>query len=268
MRIAGVNVIKKITKAMKMVAAARVKKSQENLEQARRHVASMEKVWPDPDTSKETKDSRGNYGLVAVTSDRGLCGAVNTSIVREVKARMNADPDYRPSLITIGEKGRAGLDRLWGSLYVLNITDQGKLKKMSFKNSSEVADVIMSTNLDSGQILYNRFKNLLSYFSVTIPFQSLKRSMETSTLSTEYELEGPDDMLENLYAFRLATRIHYIMAEQETCEISSRMNAMSNSSKNAGEVIDRLTIRCNRQRQARITTELCEIIGGMESMKA
>jgi len=268
MRIAGVNVIKKITKAMKMVAAARVKKSQDALEHARRFWGPMEAVWADPDSKDAKVSDRGNCGLIAVTADRGLCGAVNNSIVRDVKARMVADRDYRPSLITIGEKSRSGLDRLWGSLFLVNIFDQGKLKKMTFRNSCEVADVIMAQPLDSGVFVYNKFKNMLSYFAVTVPFQSQKRALETTTLSTDYELEGSDDLLENLYAFRLACRIYYIMAEQETCELSSRMSAMGNSAKNAGDVIDRLTIKCNRQRQARITTELCEIIGGMESLKA
>jgi len=267
LRIAGVNVIKKITKAMKMVAAARVKKSQDALEHARRHVQSLETVWPDPDPSKESKDQRGNYALIPITSDKGLCGAVNTSIVREVKARLNSDPEYRPALVTVGEKARVGLERLWGSLFQLNITDQAKLKKMSFRNCAEVADLILAQPIDSGLILYNKFKNLLSYFAVTVPYQSTRRALETTTLANDYELEGSDDLLENLYAFRLATRISYIMAEQETCEISSRMAAMGNSAKNAGDVIDRLLLKCNRQRQARITTELCEIIGGMEGLK-
>ena len=89
----------------------------------------------------------------------------------------------------------------------------------------------MSQPLDSGVIVYNKFKNLLSYYAVTVPYLSTKRALETTTLSTDYELEGSDDLLENLYAFRLATRIYYIMAEQETCEISSRMSAMGNSAK-------------------------------------
>jgi ATP synthase F1 gamma subunit len=265
---ASVNVIKKITKAMKMVAAARVKRSQDALEHARRFVAPMESVWPDPDTKGDTKESKGNYGLVAVTADRGLCGAVNNSIVREVKSRLNTDSTYRPAIITIGEKCRSGLDRIWGSLFLLNINDQVKLKRMTFRNCSEVADLILTQPLDSGVFLYNKFKNLLSYYPVTAPFLSMKRALETTTLSTDYELEGPDDMLENLHAFRMATRIYYIMAEQDTCELSSRMNAMGNSSKNASEVIERLQLRINRTRQARITTELCEIIGGMEGLKA
>lgn len=268
MRMASVNVIKKITKAMKMVAAARVKRSQDALEHARRFVAPMEEVWPDVDPKLETKETKGNYGLVAVTADRGLCGAVNNSIVREVKSRLNSDTSYRPTIITIGEKCRSGLERVWGSLFLLNVSDQGKLKRMSFRNSSEVADLILTQPLDSGVLLYNKFKNLLSYYSVTMPFLSMKRALETTTLATDYELEGPDDMLENLHAFRMACRFHYIMAEQDTCELSSRMSAMGNSSKNAGDVIDRLQLRINRTRQARITTELCEIIGGMEGLKS
>jgi len=127
--------------------------------------------------------------------------------------------------------------------------------------------VILTQPLDTGSILFNKFRNLLSYEATTLSFASPKRALENTTLATDYEHEGPDDLLENLWSFRFAVRIYYIFAEQDTCELSSRMNAMGNSSKNAAEVIDRLQLRVNRQRQARITTELCEIIGGMEGLK-
>jgi ATP synthase F1 gamma subunit len=275
MRMVAVNNIKKITKAMKMVASAKLRKTQDALIVARNFVAPMNTLWPCEETivvnatdeakiiANEVKGKK--YLFVAITADRGLCGSVNSAIGRAGKNKLNiitkaADVD----ILLFGEKGRAAFERGFNRNFSLAVSDYTKLKKSTFTQAATLTSIFLSqTGYDVGEILYNRFKNLMTFDTVTQPIQPMKTLLEESKLYENYEVEGGEaDVLENLAEFRTAVRFFGLFAESETVELSQRVNAMSSSSKNAGEMLDSLRLKYNRGRQAKITTELIEIISG------
>jgi len=257
-----------------MVASAKLRKTQDALTVARTFVKPMNDLWPSDETvvvnatdeakviANEVKGKK--YLFVAITADRGLCGSVNSAIGRAGKNKLNiltksADVD----IVLFGEKGRAALERGFNKNFSLAISDYTKLKKSTFKNAATLSSVFLqSTEYEVGEILYNRFKNLMTFDTVSSPVLPTAKLLESTKLYEEYELEGEADVLENLAEFRTAVRFFGLFAESETVELSQRVNAMSSSSKNAGEMLDSLRLKYNRGRQAKITTELIEIISG------
>jgi len=278
-RMKAVNNIKKITRAMKMVAAAKLRRSQEALEVARAFAKSMNEMMPDVDTKKaaateaKTEEKKlANRALIGITSDRGLCGAVNSVVIRDIKGRLNTMSDAEkanpPSVVLYGEKGRIGLERGFGNYFAFAIAEQGKMKRNTFKQSLAMANLLTEYKFDDSLLIYNYFKSLLSYETRAVPWPSLETMVNASQNQLiEYEIEGDNDFWENFYDFRAAVRLYHFFAETETSELSSRMNAMGGSAKNAGEMLDALRLQYNRTRQARITTELIEIISGAVALE-
>jgi len=166
-------------------------------------------------------------------------------------------------IMLYGEKGRAAFERGFNRNFSLAVSDYTKLKKSTFKNAAVLSEFFLNnTEFDLGEIMYNRFKNLMTFDTVSSPVLPTAKLLEATKLYEEYELEGEADVLENLAEFRTAVRFFGLFAESETVELSQRVNAMSSSSKNAGEMLDSLRLKYNRGRQAKITTELIEIISG------
>jgi len=258
---------------MKMVAAAKLRRSQESLDQARDFSKSITAVWPDVEvkTVEEGKHIVANRALIGVTSDKGLCGAVNNVVIRSIKHRLNAlssaEREQPPAVITFGEKARAGLERLYKDFFSMTISEQSKNKRFNFKQAALVADELNELKLGDSVLIYNRFKNLLSYETRSIPWQSFETATSTPEVFQAYEVEGDNDFWRNFWEFRNAVRMYHFFAEAETSELSSRMNAMGGSAKNAGEMLDKLRLKYNRTRQARITTELIEIISGAVALE-
>jgi len=271
----AVNNIKKITRAMKMVAAAKLRRSQDALESARAFAQSMQQLYPEPkkgDSEAKTEEKKGaNRALIGITSDRGLCGAVNSVVIRDIKHRINALSEAEkaspPSIALFGEKARIGLERNFGQLFAFAVTEQGKVKRYTFKQALAMANVLSEAKFDDSILVYNYFKSLLTYETRAIPWPSLESTLNAQQQFVEYEIEGDNDFWENLYEFRMAVRLFHYFAETETSELSSRMNAMGGSAKNAGEMLDQLRLQYNRTRQARITTELIEIISGAVALE-
>jgi F-type H+-transporting ATPase subunit gamma len=273
-RMKAVNNIKKITRAMKMVAAAKLRRSQEALEQAREFSKAMTAIWPDPVKTAETKTEEkktANRALIGITSDRGLCGAVNAVVIRDIKGRLNALSDTDklnpPTVCLLGEKARIALERSFSQYFGFAVAEQSKLKRYTFKQAMAMANLLSEQKFDDSILVYNYFKSLLSYETRAIPWFSLETGLSNPNTFVEYEIEGDNDFWENLYEFRSSVRLFHFFAETETAELSSRMNAMGGSAKNAGEMLDRLRLMYNRTRQARITTELIEIISGAVALE-
>jgi len=271
-RMKAVNNIKKITKAMKMVAAAKLRRSQESLESARAFSQSLTQLIPDPKAGDAKDEKKGpNRAFVGITSDRGLCGAVNSVVIRDIKGRFNtmseADKAVPPTVCLFGEKARIALERNLGHYFSFAITEQSKLKRYTFKQALHLATILNDLKLDDSLLIYNYFKSLLTYETRAVPWPSLQTVLNSENQFVEYEIEGDNDFWENLYDFRTAVRLFHFFAETETSELSSRMNAMGGSAKNAGEMLDRLRLQYNRTRQARITTELIEIISGAVALE-
>jgi len=266
-RIKVVGNIKKITKAMKMVAAAKLRSVQNQLELVRNFQAGVTNVWPQTSPNVEPD----NTTLVLITSDRGLCGSINSAVAKQGRSLINEMVANKKnvSVVLIGDKGKQALERLYSRAFSLSVSESYKSKVMSFKQVAMVTDSVLEhVPADRYEFAYNRFKNLLSFETMrerNYSYAALTGAAGGANPLAKYEVEdggGYRDILRNLFEFRLGVRLFHLLQENATSEQSSRMNAMGNSSKNAGVMQDALKLLYNRTRQAKITTELIEIISG------
>merc|ERR1719189_224586 len=235
-----------------MVAAVKLRGSQNRLEVAREFSKDIEDVW-----KVESEDPEDL--VVAISSDKGLCGGVNSAIQRLVRDDVM---DGEQKIMLYGEKARPGLERLFADRFVLTLSDLGNNREVSFRNVGVLVDFWLAEKWNKSFLYYNYFKSMISYVTSKEEFASFEKS--TEDLSQFY----PYEVLENLYEFRIGCAFFHYLCENDTSTLSSRMNAMDNSSKNAGEMIESLTMQMNRARQAKITTELIEIISGAAAVEA
>ena len=282
-RISSVKSTQKITKAMKMVAASKLRRAQENAEKGRPYSDKMNNIIlnlsnsiSDKENSPKLLSGSGEdkvHLCIVMTSDRGLCGGFNTNIIKKAKTYFQQILDQGKILkiITVGSKGYDQLKRT----YKENI-----IEKISFKESKHVnyfdADKVGKTILDKFEkkefdvctIFYNQFKNVITQIPQEQQIIPLKTSeSEGSSIEDNYEFEPEEDeILSNLLPKNISTQIFKAMLENSASEQGSRMSAMDNATRNAGEMVDKLTIQYNRSRQAAITKELIEIISGAESL--
>jgi F-type H+-transporting ATPase subunit gamma len=262
MRLKSVKNIQKITKSMKMVSAAKFAQAERSLKQARPYGSAILESEVEADDENVKK-----HLVIAVSSDRGLCGAIHTSICKAVKASISEKKDgLDTKIVCIGDKARSILQRTYASSMLFSVNDIGK-KNITFLDSSLIANEILNSGFeyDSGEILYNRFKSVISYNTTNVPFYS------TDLLSGSGKDFGLYDSLDAetlkcFQEFQLASLIYYGLKENSTSEQSARMSAMDNATKNAGEMIGKLTLYYNRTRQAVITRELIEIISGAAAL--
>jgi len=255
-RIKSVISIQKITSAMKMVAAVKLRTSQVRLEIAREFSQDIEKIWEVE--NEDTEDL-----VVAIAADSGLCGAVNSNIVRGMRDDIK---DGEQKILILGERARPGLERMFSNRFTTTLSALANNKVMSFQNAAVMADIWLERKFDKTLIYFNYFKSMISYITTRMPFLSFEKSNEDLSSFYPYEIEGDNEVMQNLYEFRGAVSLFHCLAENETSVLSSRMNAMDNSSKNASEMIDDLSLKMNRARQAKITTELIEIISGAQAV--
>jgi F-type H+-transporting ATPase subunit gamma len=215
--------------------------------------------------ANESEGRNGNYLVLAVTPDRGLCGSVNGSIVRATRARglHHAKVGRKISIVGLGEKTRAGLERVFSKDIKFTVGEHSKLRRRTFKQTAILADFLLqNVPFDQGEIVHNSFKNMISFETKTVGIQSLQQVLAEPKTFEAYDVEGDADTFEHFYQFVFALRLHGILAESDMVEFSQRVNSMTNSSKNAEDMITRLRLLYNRVRQARVTTELVEIISG------
>lgn len=269
MRILGTKNIAKITKSMKMVSAAKLRGDQQRLV-AVRPFAKWATTLTGTEKDLEELDVSGfpqNNLIYALYTDKGLCGGVNTILSRMLKqtcAKLKAaGKSY--DIIVLGEKGRAQLRRALGESLVLTVTE--RQIPYTFDLAASLAQEALNKDYDGVHIAYNKFKSAIQYIPSIKNINPLLDSNHASLVGTGMIPKKHPETLLNLYEFTLATHLYHSLLENATSEQSSRMQAMENASKNATEMIDKLTLSYNRARQARITTELIEIISGASALE-
>jgi len=265
LRLKSVKNIQKITQSMKMVSAAKYARAERDLKAARPLGNAAQAFYNQAEVVPEEKEAPKEL-YVAMTSDRGLAGAVHTSICKQIRAELatKANPD-NVKILCVGDKSRAFFQR-WNRDQILLVGSEIGRLPPQFGDASKVANAILSSGyeFDSGKILYNKYNSVVSYTTSTIPIFSQDTVNNATKISVYDSLDA--DVVQSYMEYSLASLIYYAMKEGACSEQSSRMTAMDNSSKNAGEMIDKLTITFNRTRQAVITGELIEIISGAAAL--
>lgn len=260
-RVASVVSTRKITSAQKMIATFKLRKAQTALSSSRNFAAAMDTIGFEPTTEPASVKS---HLFVGLSADKGFCGAINSSIVRAVRDKCNGEIQgglEEPKIMIIGERGRGGLERLFKDYFTVSITDYEKIR--NFRQCAEMADFYLAQKTDKTSVFYQKFNSMISYSTLeqtNYSYELVKDDLTTSL--SEYEVEGDSDILQNLHEFKAAVKMFHYFAELDTSTLSARMQAMESASTNAGDLIDALTLKLNRTRQAKITTELSEIISG------
>jgi len=284
-RISSVKSTQKITKAMKMVAAAKLRRAQESAEKGRPYSEKMNNIILNLSGGISDKQSAPKllvgtgedkvHLCIVLTSDRGLCGGFNSNIIKKAKLFFQKILDKNKTLkiITVGSKGYDQLKRV----YKDNIIDKISFKESKNSNyidAEKVGKIIIENfekkEFDVCTIFYNQFKNVITQIpqeQQIIPLKISEKKKDDSLSEDTYEFEPEEDeILSNLLPKNISTQIFKAMLENAASEQGSRMSAMDNATRNAGEMVDKLTIEYNRSRQAAITKELIEIISGAESL--
>jgi F-type H+-transporting ATPase subunit gamma len=286
-RIRSVRSTQKITAAMKVVAASRLRRAQEQAEAARPYAQRMERVLASlaarmaglpnapPLLVGTAKDD--THLIVVATSDRGLAGGFNASILREARRRIRELEAAGKTvlILTIGRRGRDGLRRDYGRLVHDSLTEIGR-RRLSFDEARDIAERILvlyrAGAFDVCTIVYNRFRSAITQIVTVqqlIPFPPPAADGEAgdAAVGGVYEFEpSEEEILGELLPQNLAVQIFTALLENAASEQGARMTAMDSATRNAGEMIDRLTLNYNRTRQAAITKELIEIISGAEAL--
>ena len=284
-RITSVKSTQKITKAMKMVAAAKLRKAQQNAENARPYSEKLNSIILNLKNSVNDIDSApkllvGNqkeetYLCVVLSSDRGLCGGFNTNICRKAKIFFEKviEQNKKLKIIVVGSKANDQLRRKY-SQYIIDKISLKDEKVISFAKAQEITDKILNlftrNEFDTCTLFFNKFKSVILQIPQAqqlIPVSINEKLDQENKNNSQYEYEPEEnEILENLLPKNIATQIYTAFLENQASEQGSRMTAMDNATRNAGELIGKLTINYNRTRQAVITKELIEIISGAESL--
>ena len=283
-RIKSVKSTQKITKAMKMVAAAKLRKAQENAEKGRPYSEKMQNIIlnltksiSDHDNAPKLLVGTGkdkSYLCVVLTADRGLCGGFNSNICKLAKINfkniLSEGKDLK--IITVGSKGLDQIKREYGKYIIKSFSFKEK-KQISFNEAeiigNEIINLFKQNEFDKCILFFNNFKNVITQIPQAqqiIPAQNKNTDTnKESLLSYEFEPDE-DEILEDLLPKNISTQVYKAFLENAASEQGSRMTAMDNATRNAGDLVDKLTINYNRSRQASITKELIEIISGAESL--
>ena len=282
-RIVSVKSTQKITKAMKMVAAAKLKKAQESAEKGRPYSEKMQSIIlnltesiSDPQNAPKLLIGSGKDHIhlcVIMTSDRGLCGGFNSNICRLAKKYFEKILKERKNLkiITVGSKGHDQLKREYGKYIIKKLSFKNK-KKISFVEADEVGKIILDlfdkNEFDKCILFFNNFKNIMTQIPEAqqiIPTEVKKNFKKNEEIFYEFEPDE-DEILEDLLPKNISIQVFKAFLENSASEQGSRMTAMDSATRNAGDLVNKLTINYNRSRQAVITKELIEIISGAESL--
>ena len=281
-RIGSVKSTQKITSAMKMVAAAKLRKAQEQALASRPYTSLMDSV-----VSKISfkaiggsidllsgKEEIKTHLLVVFSADRGLCGGFNGSITRTVRSEIKKlkDDGLNVKLLMVGKKSADALNREFGDLFVEKI--DGKSAKPNYTDAEVLAkkiiDLFENNEFGVCRVIFNKFVSAITQevrFKSVIPVEFKNNEIDENDSSSIYEFEpSEEEILNDLLPRNLATQLYSSQIESTASELAARMTAMDNATRNAGEMIDNLTLQYNRTRQAVITKELIEIISGAEAL--
>jgi F-type H+-transporting ATPase subunit gamma len=283
-RIKSVKSTQKITKAMKMVAAAKLRKAQESAEKGRPYSQKMQNIIlnltksiSDPQNAPKLLTGTGQDKIhlcVVLTADRGLCGGFNSNICKLAKTNFKKilSEGKELKIITVGIKGLDQIRREYGKYVIKKFSFKNK-KKITFNEAeiigNEIIKLFNEEQFDKCTLFYNNFKNVMTQIPQAqqiIPAeQNIAKENDVNSLSYEFEPEE-DEILEDLLPKNISTQVFKAFLENAASEQGSRMTAMDSATRNAGDLVDKLTINYNRSRQASITKELIEIISGAESL--
>ncbi|MGB3315382.1 MAG: F0F1 ATP synthase subunit gamma [Albidovulum sp.] len=281
-RIASVKSTRKITKAMQMVAAAKLRRAQESAEQARPYTERFNAVMAGLAASVGGSGSAPKllagtgsdkvHLLIVMTAERGLCGGFNSNISKLARshAQRLAVAGKTVKILTVGKKGRDALKRDLASSFVGHV-DLGAVKRVAYADAQGVARDVLARfdagDFDVATIFYSKFVNVVTQTPTAQQIIPAAFEVEESAQGTLYDYEpGEEEILADLLPRAVATQIFAALLENGASEQGARMSAMDNATRNAGEMIEKLTIEYNRSRQAVITNELIEIISGAEAL--
>jgi len=295
LRIDSTKNIRKITSSMKMVSAAKMRGDEMRLKAGKQFGKSLVSVF-DPTVVSEQEDAeeveelvyekeKKKYLILAISSDRGLCGGVNSAVTRNIRGFVESlkDTEHTFEVACVGDKGRAQLTRMLPK-HVTSNYDEAWKNPINFATTCAIAEHIAATEHDELVIVYNVFKSAIAYDTVRV---SIPKFASHDDFASDAELEDgqepfavplkhmeafefePDDLENqvNLYEYTVATTLFGCFLDNLASEQSARMSAMDNASNNAGDMIESLTLKYNRLRQAKITTELTEIVSGAAALE-
>ncbi|MBR9863406.1 MAG: F0F1 ATP synthase subunit gamma [Rhodobacteraceae bacterium] len=282
MRIESVKGTRKITKAMQMVAAAKLRRAQEAAEAARPFADRMNVVMGNLAGASAGSESAPKllagtgrddvHLLIVATSERGLCGGFNSSIAK--KARVDAEKllaaGKTVKILTVGKKGREQMKREFAE-HMIDHVDMSEVKRLGYSNAQDIANDVMARfnagEFDVATIYYSEFKSVIAQIPTALQLIPAKFEADEQAEAPFYDYEpGKEEILADLLPRALTTSVFAALLENAASEQGARMSAMDNATRNAGEMIDKLTIQYNRSRQAAITNELIEIISGAEAL--
>ncbi len=285
LRIRSVKSTQKITKAKKMVAAAKLRRAEEAAKAARPYAERMEAVLAnlasgvgDAENAPKLLAGTGEdkvHLLIVATADRGLCGGFNSNIVRKAReaiVRLEGE-GKQVKILCVGKKGKEQLNRLYSHL-IIGSMELSSVRTVGFANGKEIADDILSKfdagEFDKAHLFFGKFKNVMTQEPTElqiIPAKAPENAETPDLQGSVYEYEPDEEaILKTLLPRYVAVQMFRALLENAASEQAASMTAMDNATRNAGDMIDALTLQFNRARQAKITTELIEIIAGAESV--
>ena len=281
-RIGSVKSTQKITSAMKMVAAAKLRKAQDQALASRPYTSLMDnivskissKMYSNSIELLSGKPDNKTYLLVVFSADRGLCGGFNGSITRAVRSEVKKlqQDGINVKLLMVGKKSADSLNRDYGNLFIERI--DGKSAKPNFTDSEilarKIIDLFENGEFGVCKVIFNKFVSAITQevtFKSLVPADVKPIEIDGDENGSLYEFEpSEEEILNDLLPRNLATQLFSSQIESTASELAARMTAMDNATRNAGEMIDKLTLQYNRTRQAVITSELIEIISGAEAL--
>ncbi len=276
-RISSVGSTMQITSAMKMVSAAKLKRAQDAVTQMRPYSNKLTELLVNLSSTLDSSEG-GVYSenrdpkkilLVTITSNRGLCGGFNANIIKKAKYLIEADyKNIETDILSIGKKSTEHFEK---NGYNVISSHDGLYSDLTFENTSEIAQIIMDsfTNKDYDKIilLYNQFKNAATQIVMNEQFLPIKSPEETETKVGDYIFEpNQKDIVDQLIPKSLKTQLFKSVLDSHASEHGARMTAMHKATDNAGEIKKELTLQYNKARQAAITGEILEIVGGAEAL--
>ncbi|CAL8242280.1 unnamed protein product [Merluccius merluccius] len=265
-RLKSIKNIQKITKSMKMVAAAKYARAERQLKPARVYGSGALALYEKADI-KAPEDKVAKHLIIGVSSDRGLCGAIHSGVAKAIKSEIGSltEAGREVMVVNVGDKLRGILQRTHGKHIMMTCKEVGR-KPPTFSDASIIASEVLNSGyeFDQGSIIYNKFRSVISYKTDNKPVFSIETVANAEAMGVYDDIDA--DVLRNYQEFALVNLIYFGMKESTTSEQSARMTAMDSASKNASEMIDKLTLTFNRTRQAVITKELIEIISGAAAL--
>jgi len=269
LRMRSIKNMQKITKAMKMVATAKFKKDQARLEGGLPFAAPVMNLFQ----RLPTEEKAGPITYLAITSDKGLCGGVNTQVAKQVRLGVN-DEEAKGNackIVVVGGKGVSSMKRLYGDRFTTSFEEVSKMP-FGFATASIIAERLAASKPARAKVVSNTFKSMVAYDTIaqhtfTVDEAQTMDKTEWTKAMDVYSFEPSIyEVWEDLHEFYYGCSVYAAYLQSATVETAQRMSAMENASKNAGEMYEKVSLQFNRARQAKITTELCEIISGASAV--